>query len=110
MFISTDFTCSLQKSLLLFSEDFNEYVEEPIILPQSTNSLLFTEPICSVPFAYACGVFLLSVISLALAMVNNLEDGSAENPFGLPVQVDISVRIAQYVGEQKQHFYNTRCH
>lgn len=57
-----------------------------------------TEPICSVPFYYGIGVFSLSTLSLALAMANNLEGGSRDNPFNLPVQVDTSVRVAQYVG------------
>lgn len=82
--------------------DFDQYVEEPILLPQSTNSLMYTEPICSIPFNYAFGVFVLSTLSLALAMANNLEGGSRDNPFNrfnLPVQVDTSVRVAQYVGK-----------
>jgi len=79
------------------TEDFNEYVEEPILLPQSTNSLLYTEPIRSLAFAYALLVFSLSTLGLALALANNLEGGTRENPFNIPVQIDTSVRIAQYV-------------
>eukprot|EP00956_Cyclotella_meneghiniana_P036563 scaffold127494_cov26-Cyclotella_meneghiniana.AAC.2 len=79
------------------TEDFNEYVEEPILLPQSTNSILYTEPIRSLAFAYALLVFSLSTLGLALALANNLEGGTRENPFNIPVQIDTSVRIAQYV-------------
>ena len=48
---------------------------------------------------YALTVFSLSVLSLMLAMANNLNAGKPGNPLGLPVQVDWSVRVAQYVGE-----------
>ena len=44
----------------------------------------------------------LSLVSLLLALVNNLDDGSPGNPLGVPVQVDTSVRIAQYFGERWQ--------
>ena len=48
-------------------------------------------------FAYALLVFSLSTLGLALALANNLEGGTRENPFNIPVQIDTSVRIAQYV-------------
>jgi hypothetical protein len=55
---------------------------------------------CSVPFAYSVGVFILSNLSLALAMADNLNGGTSENPLNLPVQVDTSVRVSQYVGKK----------
>ncbi|KAL3803524.1 hypothetical protein HJC23_014072 [Cyclotella cryptica] len=76
--------------------DDGGYQEDPILLPQSTHSLLFTEPIGSIPFGYAFGIVILSLVSLLLALVNNLDAGTPGNPLGVPVQVDTSVRIAQY--------------
>eukprot|EP00804_Cyclotella_cryptica_P013962 CCRYP_002470-RA/>CCRYP_002470-RA protein AED:0.15 eAED:0.22 QI:0/0.33/0.25/1/0.33/0.75/4/415/154 len=78
--------------------DDGGYQEDPILLPQSTHSLLFTEPIGSIPFGYAFGIVILSLVSLLLALVNNLDAGTPGNPLGVPVQVDTSVRIAQYFG------------
>lgn len=50
-------------------------------------------------------MFLLSILSLTLAMANNLNNGdrSSSNPLGVPVQVDTSVRVAQYVGKWMQN-------
>lgn len=51
----------------------NDCYEEPIMFPQSTHSLLFTEPVCSIPFLFAVFIVVLSLISLSLAMtVNNI--------------------------------------
>ncbi len=51
----------------------NDYYEEPITFPQSTHSLLFTEPVCSIPFLFSVFIVVLSLVSLSLAMaVNNL--------------------------------------
>jgi hypothetical protein len=40
------------------------------------------------------------MLSLALAMADNLNGGTPDNPLNLPVQVDTSVRVCQYVGEK----------
>ena len=56
-----------------------------------------TKIITTRAFAYAFIVFSLSTLGLALALANNLEGGTRENPFNIPVQIDASVRIGQYV-------------
>ena len=65
--------------------------EEVITLPESTHSFLFTEPINSLPFAFAIGIAVISYTCLALSLQNNLKCGI------IPSNVDISVRIAQYL-------------
>ena len=65
--------------------------EEVITLPESTHSFLFTEPINSLPFAFAIGIAVISYTCLALALQNNLKCGV------IPSNVDISVRVAQYL-------------
>lgn len=79
-------------------EEKNELIkQDPIMLPQSTYTLLFTTCGFSLPFWFAFGVCGLSLGCLALAFYNNLLSGSAANPFNIPANVDTSVRIAQYL-------------
>ena len=76
-------------------------VADPVEIPASTHSLLFTQPVRSLPFAYAVGVALLSLCSLALVSWNStgLTKEKRED-FDLipnvPVNVSTSVRMAQY--------------
>ena len=63
----------------------------------SYRCLPVTKIITTRAFAYALIVFSLSTLGLALALANNLEGGTRENPFNIPVQIDASVRIGQYV-------------
>lgn len=42
--------------------------QEPIVFPQSTHSLLFTEPVCSFPFLFAVFIVLMSLSCLVLAL------------------------------------------
>lgn len=80
------------------SEDGGEVVEhEAITLPQSTHTLLFTENVMTLPFWFAIGILTVSVACLALALTDNLDGGTAENPLKVPANVSTSVRIAQYV-------------
>ena len=65
--------------------------EEPITIPQSTHSLLFTEDINSLPFLFSLYITVISYICLILALINNLQNGK------IPANVDLSVRIAQYM-------------
>ena len=62
---------------------------DPIQLPQSTHSLLFTEPVLSVPFAFAVGILLLSFVCLALVLIGTWTSD-------VPVNVTVPVRVAQY--------------
>lgn len=100
-FLQHDFLSDQINSWLIqqYTDDYNCYYEDPILLPQSTHSLLYTEQICSAPFNYSLLIICLSLPSLVLALVNNLSNRTPGNPLGLPVQVDTSVRITQYVGE-----------
>jgi len=70
--------------------------EEPIVLTQSTHSFLFTEPTCSIPFAFALGIVAISYTCLILALHNNLEGNSPSNRLNVPVSVSMDVRVAQY--------------
>lgn len=45
-------------------------------------------------------MFTLSILSLSLAMADNLNGGTPDNPLNIPVQVDTSVRVSQYVGKK----------
>lgn len=78
-------------------KDDDGYEEEPILIPQSSHSLLFTEEVCSLSFAFGLGIMVLSFLSLILALLNNLGKGEPGNLLGIPVQVDSSVRGAQYL-------------
>ena len=66
---------------------------DPIDLPESTHTLLFTEPICSVPFAVGISIAGLSILCLLLALfdnnLSNLKDV-------IPANVDVAVKTAQY--------------
>ena len=81
-----------------FSDDKNpvdlsdrDHIKDPVQLPQSTHSLLFSEPICSLPFAFAVGILLISFGCLGLAFVNNIDVND------VPVNVTPAVRGAQYL-------------
>lgn len=68
-----------------------EYDEEALTLPASTHSFLFTEPFHSIPFQFGLGIAAMSYACLILALINNVKNGS------IPANVDLSVRIAQYL-------------
>src|SRR5210317_1295295 len=75
----------------------DEYSEDdPIELTRSTHSLLFSEPVCSLPFLFAIIIAMMSFICLILACYNNMQDSSDGNYLNVPVGVTIDVRIAQY--------------
>ncbi|KAL3787981.1 hypothetical protein ACHAW5_007444, partial [Stephanodiscus triporus] len=74
------------------------YYEPPIFLTQSTHSFLFTEPTCSLPFAFASLVMAMSFACLVLALLYNLYDaGDGNNPLNVPVNVNVTVKITQYL-------------
>ena len=66
-------------------------IDEKLQLPHSTHSFLFTEPVTSLPFVFGVGIAVISYACLSLALCNNLSSGK------VPANVDISVRIAQYL-------------
>mmetsp|Transcript_21329 Transcript_21329/g.32560 ORF Transcript_21329/g.32560 Transcript_21329/m.32560 type:complete len:501 (-) Transcript_21329:217-1719(-) len=70
-------------------EDF-----DPITLPQSTHTLLFTEPVCSKSFQFSVAIATLSILCLLLALTNNgiTLDGIGQ----VPANVGMSVKIAQF--------------
>lgn len=74
---------------------------EPMQLPPSTHSLLFTQPVGSLPFAFSAGIAAMSFFCLALAFWNNMDLENAPHQDGipnLPVNVSTTVRAAQYFG------------
>ena len=82
-------------------------VSEPMTLPKSTHTLLFSEPICSFPFVFAVVIALVCFSCLGLALVNNLfkeAPGGWNNPNlargivdSIPANVTMSVRASQYL-------------
>ena len=80
------------------TKEDSEYSEpDPIQLTRSTHSLLFTEPISSIPFAFALIIVLMSYTCLFLACWYNMKDGSRGNYLNSPMGVEVDVRIAQYL-------------
>lgn len=67
-----------------------DYYPDPIEIPHSTHSLLFTEPVFSLPFAFAVMVMGLALLCLSLAFYNSFEENEP------PVNVTTSVRASQY--------------
>jgi len=73
----------------------NDDHEETIQLPQSTHCLLFTENICSLPFAVALAVAFISMSCLILALFDNIT--LFDNEFqSIPANIPPEVRAAQY--------------
>lgn len=80
------------------TKEDSEYSEpDPIELTQSTHSLLFSEPINSLPFAFALIIVLMSYTCLILACWNNMQGGYQGNRLNAPMGVEVDVRIAQYL-------------
>jgi len=79
-------------------EDLDESADEPITLPESTHTLFFTQPICSLSVGYAVGIVILSSLCLFMALFDNLySDSSPDNPLAIPEGVGRAVRGAQYL-------------
>ncbi|KAL7458616.1 hypothetical protein ACHAWC_010206 [Mediolabrus comicus] len=81
-------------SMSIGDEDDEGY----ITLPESTHTLLHTQPMNSLPFAFSVGIALLSISCLVLVIWNALSAGEPGNKLGVPVRVETSVLIAQYCG------------
>jgi hypothetical protein len=66
-------------------------------LPDSTFSMMITENILSFGFVTSIVVFLLAMTCLFMAHRNQADQGRPGNPLGLPPNVQIEVRVAQYL-------------
>lgn len=83
--------------------DPDESVAEPIALPQSTHTLLFTQPAASFPFVFAIAVALVCCSCLVMALLNNLTGGGGDGDdkrgdfIGVPANVGYAVIAAQYL-------------
>ncbi|KAL7521761.1 hypothetical protein ACHAWX_006442 [Stephanocyclus meneghinianus] len=67
-----------------------------INLPHSTHSLLFTEPVLSLPFWFAVSTAGLSFFVMVLALINNKSGSTETNVYSIPVNVSPTVRASQY--------------
>ena len=72
-------------------DDDDDESKEVITLPQSTHSLLFTEPVCSVSFFFGYAVFCISCSSLAFALIDALQPGGPGNEYNIPADVAFTV-------------------
>ena len=72
---------------------------EDVVLPKSTYSLLFTEPVISASWMGSVVISTISLLCLTLALVENLESVIQGNDVGhaIPSDVKSTTRIAQYV-------------
>jgi hypothetical protein len=80
--------------------DPDESVAEPIALPQSTHTLLFTQPATSFPFVFAVSVAFICCSCLFMALLNNLTSGGDDEKgdfIGVPANVGYAVIAAQYL-------------
>jgi len=71
---------------------------EKYTLPSSTYTLIITEKIFSLPFLVGLIALGMSLTMLIIVMISELDDGSNRNPLGVPAGVEITCRIAQYLG------------
>lgn len=82
--------------------DLNEHDDEkdddsdPITLPESTHTLLFTEPIKSTPFMFSVIIAAMSTLCLILALSNNLPQPGEGFKDIIPANVPSAVKAAQY--------------
>ena len=70
---------------------------EPTTLPESTHTLFFTHDVCSVPFAYAAVIVVVSVACLGMALADNVQEPEDGNLLNVPHNVTIPTRCAQYL-------------
>mmetsp|Transcript_37653 Transcript_37653/g.69184 ORF Transcript_37653/g.69184 Transcript_37653/m.69184 type:complete len:1210 (+) Transcript_37653:238-3867(+) len=76
----------------------NRSIDNKYPLPESTFSLLITEPPCSIPFAYAVFSIALSITCLCLTLASSVAKGTKENRLGVPGGVTNLVIAAQFLG------------
>lgn len=75
----------------------NEEGSQKYNLPDSTFSMMITENIVSFGFVTSVVVFLLAMTCLFMAYRNQAGQGRPGNPIGLPPNVQVEVRVAQYL-------------
>lgn len=72
--------------------------ERDYALPDSTFTLMITEKVTSVPFAFAICATSLSVLCLSLTLVEAMSKATRRNKLGMPLGVSKTVTAAQFVG------------
>lgn len=88
-------------NLTRLGSELNRSQEEPLELtqlPESTYSLLITEPTFTKAYTFGIVTALLSMTCLAMTLIYSFDQGDDSNPWGLPVGVDKRVRGAQFLG------------
>lgn len=80
------------------SESMMDLEDDTYELPESTYTLLMTEHIASIPFVTGIIAAAFSLMCLVLAFMNEFDNRSDGNPFGMPAGVTPTVRLAQYLG------------
>ena len=72
--------------------------ERDYALPDSTFTLMITEKVTSVPFAFAICATSLSVLCLSLTLAEAMSKATRRNKLGMPSGVSKTVTAAQFVG------------
>ena len=72
--------------------------ERDYALPDSTFTLMITEKVTSVPFAFAICATSLSVLCLSLTLAEAMSKATRRNKLGMPLGVSKTVTAAQFVG------------
>jgi len=89
--------CSIGGRAVRDVNDDVKDIKNPLILPASTHTLLFTESADTLPFWFAVAVAATSFLCLSLAFTNNLLSATGSVRWNIPVNVSTSVRIAQFI-------------
>jgi hypothetical protein len=75
------------------NDDTKDEAFDSIMLPESTHTLLFTEPIKSNAFEFSVTIAGMSILCLFLALMNNgITNGNAR----IPANVGVAVKVAQF--------------
>lgn len=85
-----------RKDSMTMNEEGSELIQK-YNLPESTFSFMITEKILSFGFVTSIVVFLLAMTCLFMAHRNQADQGRPGNPLGLPPNVQVEVRVAQYL-------------
>ena len=79
-------------------DDMRGERERDYALPDSTFTLMITEKVASVPFAFAVCATTLSVLCLSLTLAEAVSKATHRNKLGIPKGVSKTVNAAQFVG------------
>ena len=85
-----------RKDSMTTNEEGSEFIQK-YNLPESTFSMMITEKFLSFGFVTSMVVFLLAMTCLFMAHRNQADNGRPGNPLGLPPNVQVEVRVAQYL-------------